>query len=460
MDDSGKFRIFVVEDDEWYRELLAFNLELNPDYEITKFETAGALLRQLDQHPDIITLDYRLPDMEGAEVLKKIKEYNPDIEVIVISEQNSIETAVNLLKLGAYDYITKTNDIRDRLLNVVNNIRKNASLKVRINTLQREVSQKYDFETSIIGQSTAIKRVFELIEKAIKTNITVTVTGETGTGKELVAKAIHFSSKRKDFPFVAVNMAAIPSELIESELFVHEKGAFTGANNRRIGKFEEAHKGTLFLDEIGEMDITFQAKLLRALQEREVVRIGSNKPVKLDTRIIVATNRNLLEEVKAGKFREDLYYRLFGLPIELPALRERDKDILLLAKYFLTSFSKENELEPFTLSSAAQRKLLSYNYPGNIRELKSIVELAAVMSNSQEIDEDIITFSTYDPLPDALSEEMTLKEYTNRIIDIYLRKYDDNIKLVAEKLDIGVSTIYRMLKERRGGDDDDSDMPD
>ncbi|MEZ4772850.1 MAG: sigma-54 dependent transcriptional regulator [Bacteroidia bacterium] len=454
MDDSGKFRIFVVEDDEWYRELLGFNLELNPDYEITKFDTAGALLRQLDQQPDVITLDYRLPDMEGAEVLRKIKEYNPDIEVIVISEQNSIETAVNLLKLGAYDYITKTNDIRDRLLNVVNNIRKNASLKVRLNTLQKEVSQKYDFETSIIGQSTAIKRVFELIEKAIKTNITVTVTGETGTGKELVAKAIHFSSKRKDFPFVAVNMAAIPSELIESELFGHEKGAFTGANNRRIGKFEEAHKGTLFLDEIGEMDITFQAKLLRALQEREVVRIGSNKPVKLDTRIIVATNRNLLEEVKNGKFREDLYYRLFGLPIELPPLRDRDKDILLLAKYFLTNFSKENELDTFTLSSAAQRKLLSYNYPGNIRELKSIVELAAVMSNSQEIDEDIITFSTYDPLPDALSEEMTLKEYTNRIIDIYLRKHDDNIKLVAEKLDIGVSTIYRMLKERKGESDD------
>lgn len=449
MEEPGKFSIFVVEDDEWYRELLGFNLELNPDYEITKFENASSFLQQLDKNPAVVTLDYRLPDMEGAEVLKKIKEYNPDIEVVVISEQNKIETAVELLKLGAYDYITKTDDIRDRLLNVINNIRKHSSLKERITTLQKEVEQKYDFEKSIIGQSPAIKKVFGLIEKAIKTNITVTVTGETGTGKELVAKAIHFNSKRKDHPFVAVNMAAIPSELIESELFGHEKGAFTGANNRRIGKFEEANKGTLFLDEIGEMDITFQAKLLRALQEREVVRIGNNKPVKIDTRIIVATNRNLLEEVKEGNFREDLYYRLFGLPIELPPLRERDKDIILLAKFFLNNFSRENDLEIFTLSNSAQKKLLSYHYPGNIRELKSIVELAAVMSNDPEISEDEITFSTYDPLPDALSEEMTLKEYTNRIIDIYLKKHDDNIKLVAEKLDIGVSTIYRMLKERK-----------
>lgn len=453
MDNSGsKFNIFVVEDDEWYRELLAYNLELNPDYEISKFETAGECLKNLNQHPKVITLDYKLPDMEGAEVLKKIKEYNPDIEVIVISEQENIETAVQLLRLGAYDYITKANDIRDRLLNLVNNIRKNSSLKTRISTLQQEVEQKYDFEKSIIGQSPAIKKVFSLIEKAIKTNITVTITGETGTGKELVAKAIHFNSKRKQNPFVPVNMAAIPSELIESELFGHEKGAFTGANIRRIGKFEEAHEGTLFLDEIGEMDITFQAKLLRALQEKEVIRIGSNKIVKTDSRIIVATNRNLLEEVKAGNFREDLYYRLFGLPIELPPLRERGKDIIVLAKFFIDNFCRENDMESFTFTPSAQKKLLSYHYPGNIRELKSIVELAAVMANDQEIDEDVITFSTYDALPDALSEELTLREYTNRIIDIYLKKYDDNIKLVAEKLDIGVSTIYRMMKERKEGE--------
>ena len=451
MSDPGKFRIFVVEDDEWYRELLGYNLELNPDYEVTKFEDGKSVIQQLHEAPDVITLDYRLPDMEGAEVLKRVKEYNPDIEVVVISEQENIDTAVSLLKDGAYDYISKGSDIQDRLLNTVNNIRKNRSLKSEITTLRREVQQKYDFEKSIIGQSAAITKVFGLIEKAIKTNITVTVTGETGTGKELVAKAIHFNSKRKNNPFVPVNMAAIPSELIEAELFGHEKGAFTGANNRRIGKFEEAHKGTLFLDEIGEMDITFQAKLLRALQEREVVRIGSNKPVKIDTRIVVATNRNLRDEVKKGNFREDLYYRLFGLPVELPPLRERDKDIILLAKFFIENFCKENDLPHLTLTTAAQKKLMSYSYPGNIRELKAIIELAAVMSNGDEIDQDEITFSTDDPLPDALSENMTLKEYTNRIIEIYLKKHDDNIKLVADKLDIGVSTIYRMLKEKKEG---------
>lgn len=446
--DSGKVSIFVVEDDEWFQELLIHNLELNPDHEVKAFSTGKEFLSALHERPQIVTLDYRLPDMEGDEILKKIKELDPEIEVIAISEQSEIGTAVDLIKSGAYDYIEKNNEIRDRLLNTINNIRKTSHLKQRITTLTQEVGQKYDFEKSIIGQSPAIKKVFALIEKAIKTNITVTVTGETGTGKELVAKAIHYGSKRAEQPFVAVNMAAIPSELIESELFGHEKGAFTGAQMRRIGKFEEASGGTLFLDEIAEMDITFQAKLLRALQEREVVRIGSNKPVKIDTRIIVATHRNLIEEVKQGNFREDLYYRLYGLPIELPPLRERGKDVIILAKFFLDNFIRENELLPLAFTNAAQKKLLSYPYPGNIRELKSIVELAAVMANGTEITEEEINFTTSDPLPDLLAEEMTLRDYTNRIIDHYLSQHDQNVKLVADKLDIGVSTIYRMLKDR------------
>ncbi|MDW3649625.1 MAG: sigma-54 dependent transcriptional regulator [Bacteroidia bacterium] len=447
MQEGSKFKIFVVEDDEWYRELLGFNLESNPDYEVHKFESATACLSRLHENPDLITLDYNLPDMKGEEAFAKIKDVNPDIEVIVISEQGSIDTAVQLLKMGAFDYMTKAEDIQDRLMNTVHNVRKNSSLKSRIVSLEREVQKKYEFGNTIIGSSPAIKKVFGMMEKAIKTNITVTITGETGTGKEVVAKAVHFNSRRKDKPFVPVNMAAIPSELIEAELFGHEKGAFTGANNRRIGKFEEAHEGTLFLDEIGEMDITFQAKLLRALQEKEIIRIGSNKIVKTDCRIIVATNRNLIEEVKNGNFREDLYYRLFGLPIELPPLRERGKDIIQLSRFFLSNFARDNELPTYTLTPSAQKKLLSYKYPGNIRELKSIVELSAVMTNGNEIDEDVITFSTYDALPDVLAEEMTLKEYSNRIIQLYLKKYDDNIKLVAEKLDIGVSTIYRILKE-------------
>lgn len=448
MADAGKFLVFVVDDDDWYRELLKFNLEDNPDYTVQAYPDATSCLDALHEGPKVITLDYRLPDMEGSEALQKIKAFDPEIDVIVVSEQDNVETAVELLKLGAYDYIAKSNDIRDRLLNTVKNIRSKASLETRIKSLQQEVEQRYDFQSSIIGQSPAIKRVFALIEKAIKTNITVTITGETGTGKELVAKAIHFNSKRKSQPLVPVNMAAIPKDLMESELFGHEKGAFTGAVNRRKGKFEEAHGGTLFLDEIGEMDVTFQAKLLRALQEREIIRIGSNTIQKIDTRIVVATNRNLVEEVKEGNFREDLFYRLRGFPIELPPLRERGNDILLLARYFLDIFCKENDLGTFTLNQEAQQKLLAYAYPGNIRELKSVIELAAVMANEQEITPEEITFSSYDPLPDALSEELTLKEYNHRILDIYLKRYEGDKKLVSEKLDIGLATVYRMLKER------------
>lgn len=443
------FKVIVVEDNEWYNKLLVHSISLNPDYAVTGYHTAEEFLQHLSENPQVVTLDYKLPGMTGDALLKKIKAYNEDIEVIIISEQENIETAVELLKSGAYDYLVKTKDIRDRLLNTINNIRKQASLKEKVSQLQQEVAHKYDFQHSIIGNSTAIRKIFTLLEKAIETNITVTVTGETGTGKELVAKAIHYNSKRKSKPFVAVNIAALPSELIESELFGHEKGAFTGASARRIGKFEEAHNGTLFLDEIGEMDLPLQAKLLRALQEKEVTPIGSNKVIKMDCRIIVATNRNLKDEVKKGRFREDLYFRLFGLPIELPPLRERDNDVLLLAKYFITQFCKENGMKEKTLGSDAQKKLLSYRFPGNIRELKSVIDLSVVMSNTQEIGADDIMLGTDDVLPEVMGEEVSLREYNHRILQTYLKKYDNNINLVAQKLDISPSTIYRMLKEEK-----------
>jgi two-component system response regulator AtoC len=446
---STPFRVFVVEDNEWYNRLLVHSVSLNPDYVVESFASGSELLNNLNKNPNVITLDYLLPDLKGDDLLTKIKEYNEDIEVIVISEQENIETALGLLKAGAYDYIVKTKDIRDRLLNTINNIRKNTTLKARVSTLQREVEQKYDFQHSIIGNSPAIKKIFTLIEKAINTNITVTTTGETGTGKELVAKAIHYNSKRKDKPFVAINVAAIPTELIESELFGHEKGAFTGAAARRIGKFEEANNGTLFLDEIGEMDLTLQAKLLRVLQEKEITPVGSNKVIKTDCRIIVATNRNLKDEVKKGKFREDLYFRLYGLPIELPPLRERDNDVIILAKYFIESFCKDNDIQEKTLTSEAQRKLLSYNFPGNIRELKSIMDLSVVMSNNTQIDIDDIILSSDDALPEVLRDELTLREYNHRILTTYLKKHDNNINVVAQKLDISPSTIYRMLKEEK-----------
>jgi len=309
------------------------------------------------------------------------------------------------------------------------------------------VQNKYLFRNTIIGESQAIRAVYALMEKALDTSITVVVSGETGTGKELVAKAIHYNSRRKNKPFVPVNVAAIPSELIESELFGHEKGAFTGAVSGRIGRFEEADGGTLFLDEIGEMNPALQSKLLRALQEKEIVRIGSNKAIKTDCRIIVATNRNLLEEVKKGTFREDLYYRLRGLPIELPPLRERDKDILILASHFAEKFYAENGMQLKRISPQAQQKLLGHPFPGNVRELKSVVELAVTLSETTTIEPDDIILDPGNPLSGVMDEELTLRQYEMKIIRSMLRKHDNDIRTVAKKLDIGVSTVYRLLRE-------------
>ena len=445
---NGKpFKIFVVEDDEWYNRLLVHTLSLNPDYEIESFFNATDCLKSLDKSPDVVTLDYRLPDMKGLEALRRIREINDEIQVILISEQDDIEVVVELLKQGAYDYIVKSKDIRERLLNTVSNIVKGSRMKQEIVSLRREVTQKYNYRNTIIGNSPATQKVFDLINRATQTNITVMISGETGTGKELVAKAIHYNSDRAAQPFVAVNMAAIPKDLVESELFGHEKGAFTGAAFRRIGKFEEAHGGTLFLDELAEMEIALQAKLLRALQEREIVRIGSNKPVHFDCRIIVATNKNLLEEVKKGNFRQDLYYRLYGLPIELPPLRDRGNDTILLAKSFVNQFCEENKIPPKTLSGSATARLLGYAFPGNIRELKSVVELAVVLADGPEITAENIMLGSHDLVDNVLNEELTLREYNIRIIKNFLKMYDNNPKLVAEKLDIGVATVYRMLKE-------------
>lgn len=444
------FKIFVVEDDEWYNRLLVHTLSLNPDYEIHSFTTGKDCLTNLHQQPDVVTLDYRLPDMKGLDVLKQIRETNDDIQIILISEQDDIEVVVTLLQSGAFDYIVKSKDIRERLLNTVNNIRQGSALKKEIVTLRQEVKKKYSDQNVIIGNSAATRRVDDLIEKAVRTNITVTITGETGTGKELVAKAIHYRSNRSKQPFVAVNMAAIPKDLAESELFGHEKGSFTGATFRRIGKFEEAHGGTLFLDEIAEMEFSLQAKLLRALQEKEITRIGSNTPVKTDCRIIVATNRDLIEEVKNGNFRQDLYFRLYGLPIELPPLRDRENDVIVLARYFIEMFCRENNMPVKKLSPGASARLLSYPFPGNVRELKSVIELAVTLADEDEIAaEHILTGKAGELTDDFFAQEISLREYDLRIVRKFLDRYQNNIKLVAEKLDIGVATIYRMLKEEK-----------
>jgi len=414
-------KIFVVEDNLFYGELLKRHLSLNPDNEVYLFKTGKECLDHLYQKPDLISLDYGLPDIPGDKVLKKIKADYPELPVIIVSGQEDIKTAVSLLRGGAYDYFVKDDDTKDRLWNAVNKIRQHMNLRDELDVLKDEIEQKYAFRNVIKGSSPALKKVFSLMEKAIHSNITVSITGETGTGKELVAKAIHYNSPRAKNPFIPINVSAIPNELIESELFGYEKGAFTGANTRKIGKFELAEGGTLFLDEIAEMDVNMQTKLLRVIQEKELTRIGGHEVIKTDVRLIVATHCNL---------------------------RNRGLDIILLAKYFAEQYCKDNGLEQKIFTKAAQDKLMSYNYPGNVRELAAIVELAAVMSDGKYIDESHITFNSSGLPSDILSEEITLDGYNKKIIRYFLEKYDGNVVKTAEKLGIGKSTLYRMLKTK------------
>ncbi|BAV08818.1 DNA-binding transcriptional response regulator, NtrC family, contains REC, AAA-type ATPase, and a Fis-type DNA-binding domains [Filimonas lacunae] len=441
--------IYVVEDDPLYGSLVEHYLSLNPDFQVKRFNSATELLKCLHEKPDVITLDYSLPDSTGDKLLQQIKEQSPETNVIMISGQDEIQVAIDLLQKGAHDYIVKNEETEGRLRISLQRLKKDIARKRELESLKTEVARKYDFKfKSMIGTSPAIKRVFDLLEKASATNITVSITGETGTGKEVAAKSIHFNSPRKNKPFVAVNIAAIPRDLIESELFGHEKGSFTGAVSRRIGKFEEAHKGTLFLDEIGELDINLQAKLLRVLQEKEITRIGSNEIVKIDVRILVATHKNLLAEVKKGTFREDLYYRLLGLPILLPPLRERGNDILLIAKSFIDAFCQENGLTEKQLSVEAKKQLLQHPFPGNIRQLKSLVELACVLSNTDAILpehlEDVQMPTRVEEL-NPLGVSLSLKQHTCRIIQHCLDNNEYDVMKVAQILEIGKSTIYRMI---------------
>jgi two-component system, NtrC family, response regulator AtoC len=442
------FRIFLVEDDPWYGELLKYHLSLNPDYDIELFSSAKDCLARLHTKPDVVCIDFELPDMKGDKLLESIRSYNNSIPVIVISGQEGVAVAVGLLKAGANDYLVKDDNTKELLWNAILKIREHTSLRQEVEVLKEKLEQKYSFEKTIIGQSKAIKKTFTFIEKAVKTNVNVSITGETGTGKEVVAQAIHFNSDRRKKPFVAVNMAAIPRDLIESELFGHEKGAFTGALMQRAGKFEEANGGTLFLDEIGDLELTLQSKLLRVLQEREVVRIGGKEKIKLDIRLITATHKDLAEAVRQKNFREDLYYRIIGLPIELPPLRERGSDILVLAKHFSDEFARENKTGPFVFTEDAKNKLLAYNYPGNIRELKALIDLSCVMCEDNTISDADITFNNVISEQAFTAVEKTLREYNADIISFYLKKHDNNVMEVAKLLDIGKSSIYNMIKNK------------
>jgi len=385
-------KIFVVEDDPIFSRVLKFKLEEEGNYEVMMFTTGEEFLKNLDLAPDIVTIDYNLPGVKGIELLKKIVAYNKDITPIILSAQEEVEVVVQAYKNGAKDYIVKKDNAIVELMNSIANFNTQVNLKKEVEDLKDLIVDREKYLT-FIGESKPVLSVLRLVQKIEKTNMMVLITGESGTGKEVISRIIHLNSLRRREAFIPVNMAAIPPDLIESELFGHEKGAFTGADSKRIGKFEEANKGTIFLDEIGEMDMTLQTNLLRVLQESTICRVGSNKEIHLDVRVLAATNKNLGQLVKEGKFREDLFFRLQGFLIHLPPLRERGNDVLMLAKHFLREFCKNNRLPEKTFSKDSLEAMLEHRWPGNVRELKATVERTAIISDSNVITSEDFIFS-------------------------------------------------------------------
>lgn len=444
---SKRLKVFIAEDDPWYGSILLQHLTLNPDFIATLYTTGRELLSNLHLLPDIVCVDFRMPDLNGKDIVKSIRAENEDLPIIIISGQEEISVAVELLKAGASDYIVKNEYTREYLWRSLFQIRQNLELKKEVDQLRYQLGETFYIGHGIQGQSEEIKRTFKPLQKAIDSNVNVLLSGETGTGKEVYAKAIHFNGARKKKPYVAVNMGAIPAELAESDLFGHEKGAFTGAIETKLGKFEAAQGGTLFLDEIGELNLSMQGKLLRVLQEREIVRVGGIKPLKVDIRLICATNKNLTEEVKKGNFREDLFYRIIGLPIVLPPLRDRGNDILILAKFFLDDFNRSVGSDVSSLSEGAKEKLKKHNWPGNVRELKSVIELACVMAESNVITADDLSFHHSASEVDFLNKPKTLKDYEIEVISRYMKKYNNDVVFVSQQLAISKTKIYDLLKK-------------
>ena len=385
-------KVFVIEDDLIFGKVVQRALEQEDNYDVHVFQSGKDFFDHLHLNPDIVSIDYNLPDMNGLEILKQVKRYNDEISTIILSGQEKVEVVVEAYSNGASNYIIKNENAVVELTNVVKNLSRSVSLRKEVEVLRDEIidRRKYD---SIVGESQGILKVLKMMQKVEKSNILVLITGESGTGKEVIANAIHYSSPRARKPFVPVNVAAIPADLIESELFGHEKGAFTGATGRRIGKFEEANGGTIFLDEIGEMELGLQTKLLRVLQESKITRLGSNKEIPLNVRVLAATNKNLGTRVKEGLFREDLYYRLQGFLIHLPPLRDRGNDVVILAKHFLHLFCKSNRMNEKIFTKDALESMLKHDWPGNVRELKALVERAALISDSDQIDSSDLIFS-------------------------------------------------------------------
>jgi DNA-binding NtrC family response regulator len=373
--------LLIVDDEPGARQSLEVILE--DDFHVLTAENGQGALQIIQKEPvDLVLLDVHMPEMDGLEILRRIKKQDEEIDVIMVSALNLARKAVDAMKLGAYDYITKPYEPEDILSTVARVISKR-NLRKELDFLRGEVEASRGFD-QIISQNKAMLEIFERVKKVAFTSTNVLITGESGTGKELIARSIHRQGNRKHAPFVAINCAAIASELMESEMFGHEKGAFTGAHTRTIGKFEHAHGGTLFLDEISVLRSDLQAKLLRVLQEREIERIGSNKLIKVDIRVISATNTNLENAVAQGQFRQDLYFRLNVVPISIPPLRERKEDIPLLAKHFLDKFNTAFNKKIPGFSEKALDVLTRYHWPGNIRELENLVERIVVLSTGNE----------------------------------------------------------------------------
>lgn len=384
-------KILIIEDEASIRRVLVKILsEENDAYEVFEAEDGLVGMEMIkDQDFDLVLCDIKMPKMDGVEVLEATKKIKPEIPIVMISGHGDLDTAVNTMRLGAFDYISKPPDL-NRLLNTVRIALDNKELVVENTRLKKKVSKNYE----MIGESKAIKNIKDIIEKVAPTEARVLITGPNGTGKELVAHWLHQKSDRSSGPMIEVNCAAIPKELIESELFGHEKGAFTSANRARAGKFEAANKGTIFLDEVGDMSLSAQAKVLRALQENKVQRVGSDKDIKVDVRVIAATNKNLKEEIEAGRFREDLYHRLAVILIEVPPLKDRKEDIPLLVDYFSDKISKEHGTAPKKFSGKAIKLLQEYEWTGNIRELRNVIERLIILGGAEISENDVKQFSS------------------------------------------------------------------
>lgn len=444
--------ILIIDDEAGIRESLKGILEDEGYRTIFAANGEQGLIQVRDENPDLILLDIWMPGIDGVETLRRIGESHPEQQVVMMSGHGTIETAVKATKLGAFDFIEKPLSL-DKVLLVVNNSLKVGQLVEENRSLKARLAKDYE----MIGASPAIRLLKEQIAIAAPTSGWVLISGENGTGKELVARAIHGQSHRRDKPFVEVNCAAIPEDLIESELFGHEKGAFTGATAQRKGKFDQAHEGTLFLDEIADMSLKTQAKVLRILQERKFERVGGNRTIEVDVRVIAATNKDLEEEISEGRFREDLYYRLNVLPFHVTPLRERREDVPLLAHHFLEFFCSKEGRERKVLAPEALEALADYPWPGNVRELKNIIERLAIMTPERTIE--------YRHLPrsiiarqrprisaggTAMAESATFREAKEEFEKEYLiqklEEHDWNVSRTAEAIELERSNLHRKIK--------------